>query len=49
MFDQNLAETLYKACAVDSDDDGIHLVRAAQIVRREIFRDVFFCGAFSSD
>jgi len=49
IFDQNFAESLHRACAVDSDDDGIHLMRAAQIVRREIFGDGFFCGTFSSD
>ena len=50
MFDQNLAQTLHKACQYDADADGMHLVRAAQIVRRELFaKEHLFTGRFSPD
>jgi len=44
MFDQNLAQTLQKACEVDEYDDGLHLMRAAQIVRRDMFKSDLFDG-----
>jgi hypothetical protein len=50
MFDDNLAHVLHKACQADSYADGIHLVRAAQLIRHELFRNEFgFQGTFSSD
>jgi hypothetical protein len=50
MFDDNLAHVLHKACQADSYADGIHLVRAAQLIRRELFKNEFgFQGTFSSD
>jgi hypothetical protein len=50
MLDDNLAHVLHKACQADSYADGIHLVRAAQLIRRELFRNEFgFQGTFSSD
>jgi len=47
MFDENLGSTLTKAFQVDSDDDGIHLVRAAQIVRKKIFKEDTFWKLFN--
>ena len=48
MFDASLGATLAKACQVDRDAEGIHLVRAAQIVRRQIFDcNSTFNGHFS--
>jgi len=44
MFDQNLAQTLQKACEVDEYDDGLHLMRAAQIVCRDMFKSDLFDG-----
>ena len=44
MFNQNLAQTLQKACEVDEYDDGLHLMRAAQIVRRDMFKSDLFDG-----
>ena len=48
MFDQNLAQTLHKACKVDEYDDGLHLMRAAQIVRRDMFNGDLFDGNFTT-
>ena len=36
MFDENLASTLHKTCSADADDEGLHLVWAAQTVRRNV-------------
>ena len=50
MFDENLAHVLHKACQADAYADGIHLVRASQLIRRELFKnESCFEGTFSSD
>ena len=48
MFDQNLAQTLHEACKVDEYDDSLHLMRAAQIVRRDMFNGDLFDGNFTT-
>ena len=40
-FDDDLCAALKKACDHDSDDDAMHLVRAARIVRKEMFDQKF--------
>ncbi len=47
-FDDDIGGTLRKACDNDSDHDALHLVRAAKVVRREMFNQNFtFNGSFS--
>jgi len=38
-FDDDLGDALAKACELDTDNDAVHLARAAQIVTRHIIRD----------
>ena len=48
LFEKNIGPALMKAC--DHDGDAMHLVRAAQVVRREMFETRFtFDGAFQAD
>lgn len=48
LFNKDIGPALMKAC--DHDSDAIHLVRAAQVVRREMFETRFtFDGAFQAD
>lgn len=35
-YNEDLSDTLAKACVIDSDLDAVHLVRAAHIFRRHI-------------
>src|SRR6218665_2176239 len=52
MFDEDLSITLSKACKSDSYADAMHLVRAAQIIRRDTIDNgskYSFQGTFSSD
>ena len=35
---KDIGSALSKACEYDADDDAVHFVRAAKIVRREIFK-----------
>ncbi len=47
-FDDDIGGALRKACDHDSDHDALHLVRAAKVVRREMFNQNFtFNGSFS--
>lgn len=47
MFDQDIGDMLKRAVKNDMDADAVHLVRAAQIVRREIFQSQYeFQGSF---
>ena len=49
-FDEDFGEALNKACQQDSDSDAIHLARAAQIVRRDMFNNAHpFSGHFTED
>ena len=44
-FDEDVGSALTKAC--NNDDDGLHLARAAQIVRKEMFEKKYlFDGSF---
>lgn len=47
-FDTDIADALQKACEHDNyDNDAMHLARAAQVVRRDMFRRKFtFDGSF---
>jgi len=36
-FDDNLGAALSRACVGDMDEDAMHLIKAAEVVRREIF------------
>ena len=48
LFEKDIGPTLKKACLPDTD--AMHLVRAAQVVRREMFEIIFsFDGAFQVD
>ncbi|KAG0712743.1 hypothetical protein GWK47_002027 [Chionoecetes opilio] len=48
LFEKDIGPTLKKAC--DHDSDAMHLVRAEQVVRREMFQTRFtFDGAFHAD
>lgn len=44
VFDEDIGAALGKACEQDNDSDAVHLARAAQIVRRNIFRSNHFTG-----
>ena len=45
-FNEDLGDALAKACELDRYLDGIHLARAAQIVRRHIFGDAKVFNGF---
>ena len=45
LFENNIGPALMKAC--DHDNDAMHLVRTAQVIRREMFET--FDGAFHAD
>lgn len=48
MFDQDIGDAMRKACEQDNDSDAIHLAKAAQIVRREMFAgQTSFTGSFN--
>ncbi|XP_072178978.1 uncharacterized protein [Diadema setosum] len=48
LFERDIGPALKKAC--ECDNDAIHLARAAQVVRREMFETKFtFDGTFKSD
>lgn len=48
LFEKDIGPAPKKAC--DHDSDAMHLVRAAQVVRREMFETTFtFDGAFQAD
>lgn len=48
VFHQDIGSALAKVCTEDSDRDAVHLPRAAQIVRRELFdKSKPFDGSFS--
>lgn len=38
VFDKDIGDALRKACEQDLDSDGLHLAKAAKIIRREIFK-----------
>ena len=49
-FDDEIGGALKKACDHDSDRDAMYLVRAAKVVRREMFNSkYFFDGSFSEE
>ena len=39
VFEQDVGGVLTKACELDSDNDVVHLARAAQTVRRPMFEE----------
>uniref|UniRef100_UPI00358EC93F uncharacterized protein isoform X1 n=1 Tax=Myxine glutinosa TaxID=7769 RepID=UPI00358EC93F len=48
VFDEDIGHALAKVCKQDSDSDAIHLARAAEIVRRQLFDKCKpFDGSFS--
>lgn len=49
MFKSDIGDAIKRVCADDHDGDAIHLVRAAEIVRREMFEKPYkFTGSFES-
>jgi len=47
-FDDRVGTALSKACSSDVDDDAMHLARAAEIVRRDLFNNTWqFDGSLS--
>lgn len=42
-FKNGLGAALSKACRGDSYEDAVHLARAAEIVRQDIFTMIEFC------
>ncbi|KAG7177908.1 hypothetical protein Hamer_G032046, partial [Homarus americanus] len=47
-FEDDKGDALAKACEYDHDNDAVHLLRAAQIVRRDMFTEgQGFTGSFS--
>ena len=46
VFDEDVGYALGKACEKDTDNDAVHLARAAQIVRRHMFDPNTFTGSF---
>jgi len=50
VFSEDIGDALSTACQVDSDLDALHLVKAAEIVRRDIFNMSYkFNGTFPID
>ena len=48
-LDDDIGGALKKACSHDRDEDAMHLVRAAKVVRREMFKHTFsFDGWFTA-
>ena len=45
VFDKDIGATLDKACEQDSDSDAVHLARAAQIARQNMFDPTPFTGS----
>ena len=39
VFEEDVGAALTKACELDSDNDVVHIVRAAQTVRRQMFEE----------
>ena len=49
-FYDDIGGALQKACDHDSDHDAMHLVRAAKVVRRQMFKQKFsFNGSFTEE
>ena len=49
IFNADIGSALSKACEHDSDNDAIHLARAANIVRRDMFKmKNQFSGSFGT-
>ena len=48
IFDKDIGDAIWKACERDNfDNDALHLARAAQVVRRDMFDGKFtFNGSF---
>ena len=47
-FNDDIGDALKKACYHDSDNDAMHLVQAAKVVRKEMFSQAFpFNGTFT--
>ena len=49
VFDEDIGAALGKACEQDSDSNAVHLARAAQIVRQNIFSSNPFTGSFEEN
>lgn len=50
MFSSDIGEAIKIACANNDDDDAIHLARAAQILRKDIFaKEYTFDGSFKPE
>ena len=48
IFNKDIGTAIRKACEYDFDDDAVHLAKAAQIIRRDIFKTQHsFNGTFS--
>ena len=48
IFNKDIGTAIRKPCEYDSDDDAVHLAKAAQIIRRDIFKTQrSFNGTFS--
>ena len=48
-FNEDIGSALHKACQHDADSDGVHLARAANIVRRDILKmKTAFSGSFDA-
>lgn len=48
IFDESLSAALNTACRIDADADGLHLLRASEIIRRHMSSCQPFRGTFSS-
>ena len=49
IFREDIGSAMRKACELDADTEGIHLARAANIIRRDIFNTkTSFNGTFDS-
>ena len=48
-FNQDVGAALHKACEQDADNDGVHLTKAANIIRRDILKmKTNFSGSFDT-
>ena len=48
-FNKDIGSALHKACEHDADSDGVHLARAANIVRRDMLKmKTAFSGSFDA-
>ena len=50
VFEEDIEDSIFDSCLRSSEDDGMTLVHAAKIIRREIFQEFKpTCGSFDRE